>query len=238
MPSHISSICSRRRAAAALLGWALVVNFAFNSLPSTPKYTGVRLFQPVFPLLAVVAGIGIGWAARRVYARVRAAVGDTATSLPRIAVATVLAVALLPQARAVMAFHPYGMSYYSELIGGLPGAARAGMEVTHWGDTYLWAAAWLGRNAPRGALAWIEPPGVESMMGTYRNLGILRHDIRTTAGPLIPAEADYAIFQNKVTEFTDISRELLRTRRPMATLDQDGVPLLFIFDVSAEGEIG
>ena len=46
----------RRRAAAALLGWALLVNLALNSLPSTPKYTGVRLFQPVFPLLAIIAG--------------------------------------------------------------------------------------------------------------------------------------------------------------------------------------
>ncbi len=227
----------RRRAAAALLGWALLVNFALNSLPATPKYTGVRLFQPVFPLLAIVAGLGIAWVGRGVFARVQSALGESSASLPKIALASVLALALLPQARAVLAFHPYELSYYNELIGGLPGAERAGMEVTHWGETYLWAAGWLNRNAPQNALAWIEPPGVESMMGVYRHLGILRADIRTTAGPFVPAEADYAVFQNKVTEFTDVSRELLRTHSPTAVLRQDGVPLLFIFDVSAEGEI-
>jgi len=227
----------RRRAAAALIGWGLLAQYVMSSLPDTPKYTGVRLFQPVFPLLAIVAGLGIAWGARWVFARARETIGEASASLPRIALATVIAVGLLPQTRAVMAFHPYGMSYYNELIGGLPGAERAGMEVTHWGETYLWAAGWLNQHAPQGALAWIEPPGVESMMDVYRNLGILRTDIRTIAGPHVPTEADYAIFQNKVTEFTDVSRELLRTRTPVATLDQDGVPLLFIFDVSADGEI-
>jgi len=227
----------RRRAAAALIGWGLLMQYVMSSLPDTPKYTGVRLFQPAFPLLAIVAGLGIAWLARWAFARLQAAVGETSASLPKIAAATVLAVGLLPQARAVLAFHPYELTYYNELIGGLPGAARAGMEVTYWGETYLWSAGWLNRNAPPDAEAWIEPPGVESMMGVYRHLGILRADIRTTAGPFVPAEADYAIFQNKVTEFTDVSRELLRTHPPAAILEQDGVPLLFIFDVSAEGEI-
>ena len=54
----------RRRATAALLGWALAVNFLMNSLPATPKYNGCRLFLPVFPLIAMLAGIGIGWGVR------------------------------------------------------------------------------------------------------------------------------------------------------------------------------
>ncbi|MEA3401307.1 MAG: glycosyltransferase family 39 protein [Armatimonadota bacterium] len=226
----------RRRAAGALIGWALAVNFIMNSLPSTPKYTGVRLFQPVFPLLAFAAGIGIGWAARAV-GRWLAQRAPGQSLLRRAGPALVVVLALALPLRSTVACHPWQMSYYNLLIGGLPGAERAGMEVTHWGETYLDAALWLNEHAPAGATAWIEPPGVEATMGVYRALGILRADIETTAGPFIPAEADYAVFQNKVTEFTDVSRHLLATQPPRATIDVHGVPLLFIFDVSEEGKI-
>lgn len=227
----------RRRAAGALIGWALLVNFALNSLPGTPKYNGVRLFQPVFPLIAVVAGVGLGWVARAVARSLRERGAQAARALPRIAAVAVVTLALGVQARAVIATYPYGMSYYNQLIGGLAGAERAGMEVTYWGDTYLAAALWLNEHAPVDALVWIDPPGVEATMGMYRGLGILRSDIRTTAGATIPAEADYAVFQNKVTELSKLARWLLASRRPAATIELEGVPLLFIFDLSGEEEI-
>ena len=30
--------------------------------------------------------------------------------------------------------HPFGLSYYNALVGGLPGAERLGLELTYWGD--------------------------------------------------------------------------------------------------------
>ncbi len=225
----------RRRAAGALIGWALLVHVLMNSLPGTPKYNGVRLFQPIFPLLAVAAGVGIGWAAGAARRWVASRGRGAGESMPQIAAVLVVLIALALPLRAVVDYHPYQMSYYNALIGGLPGAARAGMEPTYWGETYLSGALWLNQHAPPGALAWIEPPGVEATMGVYRSLGVLRNDIRTTAGPETIEEADFAIFQNKSTEFTELSRGLLATRRPRATIELHGVPLLFIFDLSNEG---
>lgn len=227
----------RRQAAAALLSWALLVNFALNSLPGTPKYNGVRLFQPIFPLLAILAGVGIGWVGRGVAAWFSGRMGDSAGRLPQIAAVTVVALALAGPLRATVESYPYGLSYYGEVVGGLPGAVQLGMEPTYWGDTYLSAAAWLNRHAPQGSVAWIDPVGVESMMAMYRSLGMLRGDIRTSAGPVIPAEVDFAVFQNKPTEFSTVGRRLLATHRPVATIDLQGVPLLFIFDLAQEGEL-
>ncbi|MGD9497591.1 MAG: ArnT family glycosyltransferase, partial [Armatimonadota bacterium] len=116
----------QRRAAGALLGWALAVNYVLNSLPSTPKYTGVRLFQPVFPPLAVIAGVGIGWVARTIARYLRRRAGAGSSALPRILAVAVVVAALTPQMRAVAELHPHQMSYYNELIGGLAGAQRAG----------------------------------------------------------------------------------------------------------------
>lgn len=220
----------------ALIAWALFVNYLLNSLPSTPKYNGVRLFQPVFPLLAIVAGVGIGWLARAAadwFARQGSVTGER---MPAIAAAVVVALALALPLRATVDFHPHQLSYYNALIGGLPGAEARGMEVTYWADTYLHAAWWLNEHAPEGSLIWIEPPGIEATMRIYRELGVMRRDVASTAGEEGFAHADYAVFQNKSTEFSDLSRGLLATQEPVATIDQHGVPLLFIFELKDGGE--
>ena len=219
----------RRRALAALLGWALLVNFLLNSLPGTPKYNGVRLFQPVFPLIALLAGVGIGWLARAVRAWLAERVDETGQRLPQIMALLVVALVLALPLRGVLNYHPHQLSYYNALIGGLPGAAEAGMEPTYWGETYLDAALWLNEHAPQGAVAWIDPPGVEATMRIYAQLGIMRSDIHTTAGAEALEQADYAVFQNKSTEFSEEARALLATERPCDTIEEQGVPLLFIF---------
>jgi len=225
----------RRRAAGALVAWGLGVNYLFASLPSTPKYTGCRLFLPVFPLIAIAAGVGIGWAARATAAWAAARHPQEADRNRRLAMALVLLAALTGPLRAVAGFHPHELSYYNLLIGGLAGAERAGMEVTYWGETYLDAALWLNQHAPREAAVWIEPPGCESMMAMYRNLGILRSDIRTTAGPQALPGSDFAVFQNKVTEFSADAQRMLAERRPLAVIPLEGVPLVYIFRTSDEG---
>ncbi|MGI5816756.1 MAG: glycosyltransferase family 39 protein [Armatimonadota bacterium] len=225
----------QRKALGALLGWALLINFVLNSLPGTPKYNGVRLFQPVFPLIALLAGVGIGWVARAARAELEQRAVEVGERLPQIAAIVVLALVLALPLRAVLSYHPHQLSYYNMLIGGLPGASEAGMEPTYWGETYLDAALWLNEYAPPGAVAWIEPPGVEATMRMYQHLGIMRGDIRTTAGEAAIAGADYAVFQNKSTEFSPHSRRLLATREPCGTVEEHGVSLLYVFCLTDGG---
>jgi hypothetical protein len=63
----------------------------------------------------------------------------------------------------------------------------------------------------------------------YKYLGELRPDLRTCAGPAAFATADYAVSQNKPTEFTETVRKLVAGRRPIWTDGVDGVPLVFIW---------
>jgi len=85
-----------------------------------PVYDGERLFLLVFPLWAILIGLGFEtcwrWAGAH---RWRSG-----------AVIVVLAA----QAYGVVALHPFGLSYYNALVGGLPGAERLGLELTYWGD--------------------------------------------------------------------------------------------------------
>lgn len=82
-------------------------------------YDGERLFLPVFPLLALGIGLGFGAIWDRFQGR-----------LARLA----LGVLLLSQAAGVIGLHPYQLSYYNALVGGLKGAERLGLELTYWTD--------------------------------------------------------------------------------------------------------
>jgi hypothetical protein len=86
-----------------------------------PVYDGERLFLIVFPLWALLAGLGFETAWRRA-ARWRWA---------RVALGGVLAA----QAYGVVKLHPFELSYYNAFVDGLRGAERLGLELTYWGDT-------------------------------------------------------------------------------------------------------
>jgi 4-amino-4-deoxy-L-arabinose transferase-like glycosyltransferase len=84
----------------------------------TPVYDGERLFLLVFPLWALLIGRGFASAWGRLGKGLRG----------------VLVAGLLAQGYGVLALHPFGLSYYNLLVGGLPGAERLGLELTYWGD--------------------------------------------------------------------------------------------------------
>jgi 4-amino-4-deoxy-L-arabinose transferase-like glycosyltransferase len=102
-----------------LLGAMVLLLLVFST--RVPVYDGERLFLPVFPLWAMFIGMGFGWAWSAL----------TANRLAR----TGLRVFLVGQAYGLLAVHPFGLSYYNLLAGGLSGAVRMGLELTFWGDT-------------------------------------------------------------------------------------------------------
>ncbi|MBC7287160.1 MAG: hypothetical protein H5T86_03770 [Armatimonadetes bacterium] len=207
-----------------LAGLALIANIGPSMLPSSPKYGGVRLFLPAFAWMSILAALALNRLIVRIHSSLRGNSGYR-----RIASALILTAGVLPSVSDVAHFHPYELSYYNALIGGLPGAAARGFEPTYWGETYLAAAAWLSSNAPPGSSVWIDPPGVESIMRMYKYLGALRPDIVTLAGAQAFHQADFAVSQNKPTEFSDEIKHLLRTRPPVWTQQVDGVPLIFVW---------
>jgi hypothetical protein len=207
-----------------LAGWALVINLGPSMLPSSPKYGGVRLFLPAMAWLAVLAVLGL---------RPLLSLAHRKVHLPPerrwLISAIALAVVLLPSASMVAHFFPWELSAYNGLIGGLPGATRAGMEPTYWGDTYISAAWWLDAHAPQGARVWIDPPGMESVVRLYKAFGDLRPDIVTVAGTAAFASADFAVCQNKPTEFSAEVKRLLATTQPVWTDTMDDVPLIYLW---------
>jgi 4-amino-4-deoxy-L-arabinose transferase-like glycosyltransferase len=103
--------------------WLLAATIVvFLGLFSTriPVYDGERLFLHVFPAWAMLIGLGFG----RLWQR-----WGTLRSGRYL-----LAGLLVTQCYGVLALHPFGLSYYNMLTGGLPGAQRLGLELTYWSD--------------------------------------------------------------------------------------------------------
>lgn len=123
-----------------------------------PVYDGERLFLNVFPAWALLIGLGFDWLWNCYSTRSQRAV---------------LAVFLLAQGFGVVSLHPFGLSYYNALIGGLPGAERLGLELTYWNDavdqTLLDRLAVIAKPAAAAALVPSLYPG-QGIITTNRAL--------------------------------------------------------------------
>lgn len=126
-----------RRVRSESLGLLAVGHWSFllllRALPHTPGHDGVRQFLPAFGFLALVAGLGT-----------RALV-ERFGHWGKLAAAAALAEGVL----SVALMMPVPLSYYSPIVGGLPGAARLGMEPTYFWDGLTGDALdWLNAHTP------------------------------------------------------------------------------------------
>jgi 4-amino-4-deoxy-L-arabinose transferase-like glycosyltransferase len=129
-----------------------------------PVYDGERLFLHVFPASAMLVGLGFGWLWDK---RLTSAPGRVA-----------LAVFLFVQAQGVVSLHPFGLSYYNGLIGGLPGAERLGLELTYWNDPVdRKLLDQLAAEARPGATAALVPTLYPGQGILTTNRALVRRDI-------------------------------------------------------------
>jgi hypothetical protein len=140
-----------------------------------------------------------------------------------------LVLLLLPPAVGIARIHPYELSYYSEVVGGLPGATQLGLETTFWCETFHDALPYLNVNAEQGASVWVENPYV---LRLYQRYDLLRSDLLITGGDTVsPYDADYAVVEMRQTGFTYTPEvvDVLGHETPLYTIARYGVPLMHIF---------
>jgi len=126
----VGLVAPRSGALRGLVLLNMAVLYGALALPSAPLHDGVRLFLPLFPLYCVLAGTGA------------VAIGEWATALAQrkwpgleqrrdLVVALSIVAFIAPAALATARVHPYQLSYFNALIGGVEGAASRGLEVTN-----------------------------------------------------------------------------------------------------------
>jgi 4-amino-4-deoxy-L-arabinose transferase-like glycosyltransferase len=181
-----------------------------------------RFMMPVFPYIAVLAGIGFV----RTIPIVERLLSKRRIQLRRQQlVAMMVAIMFVPHLLLAYDLYPHLLSYYSEVIGGTYGAKLLGLETTYWCDTYTEVLSYLNTHAATGAVVWGECPDV---LIYYQLHGKLRRDLQiadghdaVTAFPEIqlnPAnfqEADYVVIQDRRSGFYRAMREWMYARKPV-----------------------
>jgi hypothetical protein len=186
--------------------WAFLM--LLRAMPHTPGHDGVRLFLPAFGLLALLGGLG---------AR---ALLDRSVRWGMVA----LIAALAEGAVSIAVMMPVPLSYFSPIVGGLPGAAALGMEPTYYWDALTPdARRWLVEHTPErttclcstGPTSWI----------------YLRR--RGELPPLVNlnerGEPRWYVMQNRPGAFLDVDRALATRGRAEYVVTKLGVPLVWIF---------
>lgn len=186
--------------------WAFLL--LLRALPHTPGHDGVRQFLPAFGMLALLAGPGTASAIARL--------GRAGRGLG--------AAALVEGALGLVLMWPVPLSYYSPLVGGLPGAAALGME-----PTYYWDAL------DDDTLAWLRahtPPGRKVRFATYPTSWLYLRDEGRLPRGLLPGEPGvwtWYVVQNRPGAFGPLDRALIARGRPARVVRKLGVPLLWVF---------
>jgi len=213
-----------RRASAD--GWArlcaiqVAVFLCLTALPTSPNHDGVRLFLPMFPFLASLAGLGLQRLCDAAAVRVPASW--------RGATAAVIGLAfLLPGTVSTLQTAPFYLSYYNTLIGGLAGAERRGMEVTYWYDaaTPDFLEQLNGRLEPGDVLATF--PTTFHFQYLQR-IGRLRPDIGLQ---LELTGADWYLLYRRQSVFRALEREIDTQDEAEWSYGHDGVALIKFFEV-------
>ncbi|MFZ5468781.1 MAG: glycosyltransferase family 39 protein [Myxococcota bacterium] len=210
-------------------GEALVVVNALTAIaiishPSVPHFGGVKHWFPSMPFLAILAGYIVA----RVSAVLPLPVGEGKGEGHHLAQFSLLSVLLLtPPLIATARVHPYGTAYYSELAGGLPGAASLGMQRQFWSSHVTGVLEWLNQHAPPGARVYLHEVNGFSFRDYQRN-GMLRRDLVPTGGPF---DAQFAVYQYH-QEFRESEFQMWQafgTTTPVAGLYVDETPQIVVY---------
>jgi hypothetical protein len=195
------------------LGLLILVHWLFlltlRALPHTPGHDGERQFLAAFGVLSLVVGLGAALALEKF--------GRWGKLL--------IASAVAEGAVSIALSFPFLLSYYSPVVGGLPGAARLGME-----PTYYWDAL------SDDALDWINAhcvPGEKVLFPTYPTTWrYLRQSGKLKVGalPHEPGAWGWYIVQNRPGAFPPEDRLLVARNGPQHVLVRSwGVPLIWAF---------
>lgn len=203
------------------LAWALgaLVCFAPWLSSSTPIFGGTKHWLTAYPFVALFAGAGFDQALSRLE-------GLVAGGARR---AWVLSASLLTAASPIvqsLRAHPWGLSAYTPLVGGAPGAATLGLNRGFWGYTTDRVVDVLNALPPNASV-YLHDTAWDSWRMLQRD-GRVRADLRATGAP---SGADAALYHHEA-HMAGVEQQIwiaLGTTTPAAVRGLDGVPIVWVY---------
>jgi hypothetical protein len=201
-----------------------VMSIALISHPNVPHFGGVKHWFPSMPFLALLAAGSLE----------RGAKGLSTWLAPKFKAATeqrvLVALAVLLSSSAFIAtarVYEFGTSAYSELAGGLPGAASLGMQRQYWANNVSGVLEWINTNAHPGERIYFHENHGGQIRDLQRN-GMLRTDLAAVGSPEQAETVVYQYHQEfRETEFN--TWQAFGTTKPVFGLYLDETPQIVIY---------
>ena len=211
-----------RQAVGTLAITQIIFFLALMAAPTSPNHDGIRLFLPMFPYVALLAGCGFAWVWER-------ASGSKSTDRSLLIGLVLGVLFFVPPYVQTVRVAPLHLSYYNEVVGGARGAARAGMEATYWLEAVT--PDFLERvneTLPHGASLTAHPN--TSHYKYLQSYGMLREDIEVTED----WPPDYLLLVARKSTFRPQDWRIYLNVRPELMVELEGVELAGLYEWSPD----
>lgn len=195
------------------------------SLPSSPIFGGTKHWHTGYPFMALFAGV----AAQVCFEHARRYLAERfrSTHVVRALAALPLALWLTPGFLQTAHAHPFGLSHYGPIAGGVAGAADLGMNRQFWGFTHGSMLDWFKEHLPDGGSVWTSDATHKSWSMLHRD-GLLPENIRAT-GNMVAADVAIVHLEHHFVEEDYQIWEAFGTTQPAYVLTYDGVPIVNVY---------
>jgi 4-amino-4-deoxy-L-arabinose transferase-like glycosyltransferase len=216
-------VSAERASSDALWLLGLAVSYAPWLSTDTPIFGGTKHWITAYPFLCLLAGRGFTLVHSELLKISCRGRGD-----PRLVLGVLAVASLLGPIVMTLHAHPWGLSFYTPLVGGAPGAASLGLNRTFWGYTTGALTGELNRRAPPEAPVYVHDTALQSWE-------LLREDGRVRAdlvGTLALASSELALYQHE-PHMRRVEYEtwvVYGTVSPVAVGAYDGVPVVWLYE--------
>lgn len=130
-----------------------------------------------------------------------------------------------------ISYHPYQISYFNELVGGIRGALGK-FDIDYWGTSQKNAILWLNAHAPKGSVVHI-------VMAPEAAATYLRPDLLRLVNTRGFDAADFVVVLNRQSFFYRYYRDTdhfygltnyMNKKKPVYEVTRMGVPLTMVFN--------
>lgn len=196
-------------------------------LPGAVLHDGVRQLLSALPFLCALAGVGVFFLATWLQgiALRSARLEKVANLKAKIVGALFLLVCFNPALDLYLA-HPFQLSYYNRLVGGIRGAHEKGLELTYFMEAFT--PGFLNSlNEKLPANSVMNASFANFMFAYYQKHGHLRPDIKISAtGPV-----NYYVLLNRRSVLTAPERLLMNgSTQTVLSVNLAGVSLVRVFE--------
>jgi 4-amino-4-deoxy-L-arabinose transferase-like glycosyltransferase len=216
----------------ALWAVCLLVSYAPWLSTDTPIFGGTKHWLTAYPFLCLFAGRGFALALDGSVAALRSRAWFERVGGAR-GVASVLVLACLAGPVVMTAHsHPFGLSFYTPIVGGAPGAASLGLNRTFWGYTTGSLTAELNARGASGDQVYVHDTALQSWELMARDRRV-RSDLR---GTLAIHNSRLALYHHE-PHMSRVEYQIwvdYGTLVPAAIADYDGVPVAWLYQRPAE----